>query len=253
MIRRANTLCKLALSAAGGSFFLAPAALTAGASDIGVNAPVSPTGAALSITPLRIEFDRGANGATVYLTNESVRELAVQSRLFAWSQADGEDKYAPSSELTISPSISMIPPGETQIVRVLRKGAGSPGEKRFRLAVDQLPDPTLARDGQAEARIRFTLPVFLDRDTATPEQLAWRVQDDRLVLANTGGRTARIANLTVTAGGQPVQVGSNVLRYVQGNSTIAWPIESGCSKGAVRVTAMIDNQTVDVQPTSVCS
>ena len=138
-------------------------------------------------------------------------------------------------------------------MRLLRKGAASPGEKRFRLAVDQLPDPALTQAGQAQVRIRFTLPVFADRDAAAPAALAWRVRDDRLELANSGGLTARVGNLAVTtASGQALQVERNTMRYVQGNSTISWPIGKGCATGAVRVTAVVDGQTVDAQPTSTC-
>ena len=86
------------------------------------------------------------------LTNTSERSLPVQSRLFAWSQADGEDVYAPSSDLIISPSIASIPPGETQIVRVLRNewemafvesGRRARAEAALRRIAAQ---PTLSRD-----------------------------------------------------------------------------------------------------------
>ncbi len=251
MIRPVHCLRIAATMLAGGSFLLFPTQAT----------PAEPTGSAevagvdasLAISPLRLELDRAANGATVYLTNSSTTEVAVQTRIFAWSQEDGSDTYAPSADLTVSPSISMIPPGETQIVRVLRKGAASPGEKRFRLAVDQLPDPSRARAGQASARIRFTLPVFVDRDTAAPASLAWRMKDDRIELANNGGATARVVSISVkSASGEDVSVAKNTLRYVQGNSTISWPVGKGCSLGSVHITAQIDGQTVDAQPISTC-
>lgn len=240
----------MAAIVAGGSLFGLPAPTVAASPDetSGESAAVS-----LSIAPLRVEVDSADNGATVYVTNASAHEVAVQSRLFAWSQNGGTDAYAPSGDLTVSPSISMIPPGETQILRLLRKSGASQGEKRFRLAVDQLPDPSRVAPGATETRIRFTIPVFVDRDTAGDAALAWRLTDDKLELANSGGATARIVGLSVkTAGGQDVQLGLNTLRYVQGNSTIAWPIGKGCSLGTVKITAQIDGQTVDAQPVSTC-
>jgi fimbrial chaperone protein len=179
--------------------------------------------------------------------------LPVQSRLFAWSQADGEDVYAPSSDLMISPSITSIPPGETQIVRVLRNGAASPGEKRYRLVVDQLPDPSAARAGAAEARIRFTVPMFLDRTKSAPAQFDWWIGPNGLELANTGGATARVLQLEVkTASGASVPVERNALRYVLGASSIVWPVENACSLGPVTVTASVDGRTVDAHPRSTC-
>ena len=239
---------------AGGSLFLI-SPLPLGAQDkVPEPTPSANDGpAVLSISPLRVELEGDGDGATVLLSNGSTRALSIQSRLFAWAQDAGEDVYAPSGDLTISPSITSIPPGETQVVRVLRKSGASPGEKRFRLVVDQLPDPAFARPGQTQTRIRFTVPVFLDRKAAQPAQLAWRVEKDRLELTNSGGSTARVLDLQVkTRDGRVVPVERNSLRYVLGNSTITWPIGNGCSLGAVHVTAQIDGQVVDGEPASVC-
>jgi fimbrial chaperone protein len=248
MIRRSLTLRALAALAIGGSC-LSGTLLTSPA----LAAP-GEFGAGLAISPLRIEIDDADRGATVMLTNTSERALPVQSRLFAWSQENGEDVYAASGDLTISPSIASIPPGETQIVRVLRPGAASPGEKRYRLVVDQLPDPAAARAGAAEARIRFAVPMFLDRTKTAPAQLDWRIGAKGIELTNTGGATARVLQLDVkTANGTSVPVERNSLRYVLGNSTIAWPMENACSLGPVTVTVSIDGRTVDAQPRSTCS
>lgn len=253
MTRSASIMRVCAAIVAGGlSLAAAPASDPARTGDeAGVVAqaddgPAGPGPASLSIAPLRVEIEGGGAGGTVRLTNASDHALPVQSRLFAWSQVGGEDIYAPSSELTVSPSITSIPAGQTQVVRILRRGAATPGEKRFRLAVDQLPDPALARPGQALTRIRFTLPVFVDRDKAAPAAFAWRIAQDRLELVNTGGATARVLDLQVKAAdGRQLTVERNALRYVHGSATIAWPIRGGCSLGPVRVTAQIDGQPVD--------
>jgi fimbrial chaperone protein len=209
MTRLALSPRHIALIAASGSFLFLGSTATAGdaatpttAAEV-VNAPLPLGAARLNIAPLRLEFDAGNSAATLMLTNTSDRAVPVQTRLFAWSQENGEDQFAPSSALTISPSIIAIPAGATQIVRLLRTGAASPGEKRFRLAVDQLPDPQSVESGTAEARLRFTIPVFLDRDTAKPAQLDWRLGPSGLQATNVGGATARIISLEVkTNGGQ---------------------------------------------------
>lgn len=243
MTRPTPILRALAAIAVGGSLLAAAPAPTE-TPDEGGAPSVGP--AVLSIAPLRIELEGGSAGATVRLTNASGHALPVQARLFAWSQANGEDVYAPSTELVVSPSITSIPAGQTQIVRVLRRGAASPGEKRFRLAVDQLPDPALVRTGTAQTRIRFTLPVFVDREKSQPAEFAWRIANDRIELENKGGATARVLQIAVkTRDGRLVPVDRNALRYVLGNSTIAWSLEGGCSLGPVSVTAQIDGQPVN--------
>ena len=262
MTRPAISLRKAALIIAGGSFLFAAAASSAQADDAGdvaaartraLTAPLPFGAARLNIAPLRLEFDGAKQAATVILTNTSGRDVAVQSRVFAWSQADGEDQFAPSNALTISPSIISIPAGATQVVRLLRSGAASPGEKRFRLAVDQLPDPASAQSGSAEARLRFTLPVFLDRDTAAPSRLEWSLGNGELVLVNSGGATARVLAVEVTdASGIAVPLERNSLRYVQGGSAITWPIANACRLGTVSITAQVDGQTANGTATPIC-
>lgn len=254
MTRTASSLRQIALILACGSF-LSGIASAVRADEPGTPAPAAgvPGLARLNIAPLRVELDSKKSATTVFITNTSDRPVAVQSRLFAWSQQGGEDQFAPSGALTISPSIIAIAPGATQIVRLIRIDASSPGEKRFRLAVDQLPDPDMAKSGQAEARIRFTLPVFLDRETATPAQLSWRIASDRIEVTNSGGSTARIVSISATtAGGHPVSVDRNSLRYVQGGSTISWPVAGGCNLGAVTVSAQVDGQTANATATPAC-
>jgi fimbrial chaperone protein len=255
MIRTVAVHSKLALVAAGGSFLSLGLAQAARADEPTAAAAALPAdrGARLNIAPLRLELDASKTGATVMLTNTSSRPLPVQTRLFAWSQEAGEDRYAPSSALTVSPSIIAIAPGATQIVRVLRTGPASPGEKRFRLAVDQLPDPTLTKSGEAEARLRFTIPVFLDRDTAAPAAFAWRLAGNRLELANSGGLTARVLGVELkTAAGAALALERNSLRYVLGGSTISWGLANGCVTGPVTVTAQIDGQTANAQVSPTC-
>jgi fimbrial chaperone protein len=134
----------------------------------------------------------------------------------------------------------------------MRKTAASQGEKRFRLVIDQLPDPAKARPGVAQTRVRFALPVFVDRDKTAPASFTWRLTDGNLELANTGGAAARIVQIEVKKNGRVVPVEQNSLRYVHGASTIAWPIGKGCSLGKVQVTAQIDGRTVDAEPVPAC-
>jgi len=153
----------------------------------------------------------------------------------------------------ISPSIIQIGAGQTQIFRVVRRDAPSSGEKRFRIAIDQLPDPEMERAGEAQARIRFTLPLFIDRDQAAPAQLAWAVDGSGLHARNAGGQTARLVSLTLTdAAGAEIPLDRNSLRYVQGGSAIDWPITGPCPAGPVTISANIDGRTVSEQAAPSC-
>lgn len=211
-------------------------------------------GAQVSVAPLRLELAGAASSAVLRVTNPSRREIGVQVRIFGWAQDQGEDAYFASNDVMISPSIIQIAPGQTQIFRVVRRDAPSPGEKRFRVAIDQLPDPALERAGEAQARIRFTLPLFLDRDQAAPADLAWTMDASGLHARNAGGQTARIISLSAKdSAGAEIPLEKNSLRYVQGGSAITWPLGGPCQTGPITVSANFDGRTVSAQATSSCS
>ena len=237
--------------AAGG--IAAPAATT-GPSALAAPADPGPapgqimTGPQLSVTPLRFEFDRNATGQTMRLINTGAQPLVVQARLFAWSQTLDGDSFAPSRAITISPAIATVGPGQTQIVRLLRNDPASAGEKPFRLTIDQLPDPRNDGKSAANTRIRFVLPLFVDRDQAAPAQLGWKTTADGIEVTNSGGQTARLVNIRVTAGGAPVALSEGGLRYVQGGRAIRLAIAGACNRGPLRLVADADGQALDVQP-----
>ncbi|MXO91405.1 fimbrial biogenesis chaperone [Pontixanthobacter aquaemixtae] len=210
-------------------------------------------GANVSLAPLRIEMDGEQRAETLRVYNPSPRAIGVQVRAFGWKQESGADVYFPSNDVMISPSIITIAPGDTQIFRVVRRDLPAAGERRYRVAVDQLPDPELLRGGEAQARIRFTIPMFIDRETAQPAQIAWSIGSDGLTATNSGQQTARMVNLSLTdAAGQPVTAETGGLHYIHGGSSRSWTIPGGCPTGPVTVSASIDNQVVNVQATNTC-
>lgn len=215
---------------------------------------VADRGAMVSLAPLRLELAGAETSAILRVSNPSNRAVGVQVRIFRWSQTNGAETYAASNDVMISPSIMQIAPGQTQIFRVSRRDAPSAGEKRFRIAVDQLPDPGLEAAGEAQARIRFTIPLLIDRDKAAPAQPQWAIDAGGLKLANAGGQTIRVAGIELTdATGTKVDAPLSGLRYAHGGSTITWPLGGICPAGPVQVTANIDGTSVNAQASSSCN
>lgn len=253
MIRPRRALACMLIAAGGSSLALAAPALPDADGDVpeaDSTAPAKPAGPSLTVSPLRFEFDKAASGQTLRLINTGVQPLVVQLRLFAWDQSPDQDSFSPSRAVTISPSIATVAPGQTQIVRLVRSAPASAGEKRFRLTVDQLPDPKLDRGTAASTRLRFVLPVFVDRDQAPAARLDWRLAPGQLEVSNTGGQSARISSLRLTgSAGRALEFEESLgLRYVHGGRTVAWKLPNACSQGPIRVTADADGETVDVQP-----
>lgn len=221
--------------------------------------PVAPSvaaegGARVSLSPLRIEMDGPEIAATLRVYNPSqVEAIGIQMRAFDWSQSDGQDVYAPTGDVRITPAIITIEPGKTQVFRIIRREAAPASERRFRIAIDQLPDPKVKNTSMSETRIRFTVPMFVDRATSTPASLAWSIAGNALTVQNSGQQTPRMVNLALTdASGGDIEVEGVSLHYIMGGSTLRWALPGGCPVGPVRLSATIDGEAVDAQVQPNC-
>ncbi len=234
----------LATSAAGAEE--APATAPSAAAEAGVR---------VSLAPLRIEMDGAEIAATMRVHNPSKAEaIGIQMRAFDWSQAsDGSDVYAPADDVRITPAIITIEPGKTQVFRIIRREAPPTTERRYRIAIDQLPDPRARNTSISETRIRFTVPMFVDRATSAPASLAWSIAGNTLRVTNSGQQTPRMVNLALTdAAGREIEVEGVSLHYVMGGSTLNWALPGGCPAGPVRLTATVDGEAVDAQVQPNC-
>lgn len=208
--------------------------------------PAAVRGAILSISPLRVELDGEGAAQTLRLANAGARTLVVQTRVFAWKQTGASDQYEQSNQVIASPSIATIPPGQTQIVRMLRTGSVSNHEQPFRIAIDQLPDANAPEASAAATRLRFLVPMFVDRSNAAPARLEWKNTPGGIQISNSGGRTVRIASIKVlNAAGQELPVANAGLRYVMPGNASLWPMTGGCTSGAARIMADIDEAKID--------
>jgi len=192
---------------------------------------VNEAGAAgLSVTPISLDFVATPVQA-LWLSNTGTDTLNAQLRVFAWSQADGNDQLTPSRDLVVSPPMIALQPGQRQLVRVIRSGAVGPGERSYRILVDELPDPMKPAQG-LQFVMQFSIPVFSGAETSSVPQLDWRLErvDGKLVLAtdNHGSGRAKITDLKVmTADGRVLQQRPGLVGYVLAGNSRRWPITLG--------------------------
>lgn len=151
---------------------------------------------ALQISPVMMQMAAGEMATTLSVTNAGDSETTVQLRTFLWQQDGGADRLTPTDELDVSPPITEIPAGQTQIFRlVLRKPAGE-AEASYRILLDQIPgagQPSMVR-----IAVRISLPLFAASAVATAPDVVWHLglQDGHMILAGTnqGTRHARVLN-----------------------------------------------------------
>jgi fimbrial chaperone protein len=216
--------------------------LLAGAALSNTDAPVY---SSFNVTPLRIELDGTAQFSTFQVRNDSSAKMAVQARGFAWDQSGGEDRYAPTADIAISPSIVEIEPGATQHFKLIRRRTSfGTSEASYRLVLDQLPDGRTQQGGASNTLLRVSIPVFIDRNAARPAQLAWSANKTGIRIANSGGRSVKFGRLAIaTPDGRVLNLAANGPRYVLSGAAMVWALPGSLSclpEGSV-VTGTIDN------------
>lgn len=166
-------------------------------------APLVAGAAEFSVSPIRLDFERGARSAAVTVSNDDTRPLRMQLRLMQWTQdGAGADVYQDSDELVYFPRMMTVQPGEKRLVRVGLKTPAGAVERSYRLYLDELPDAEGARAASSGVSftIRFALPIFLPAATAAKqrgaiESLTLRDGKLRVAVRNDGNRHFRIASI----------------------------------------------------------
>jgi len=151
--------------------------------------------------PTTVDFVGKSMAATLTVTNLSQEQTTIQLRVFRWTQPGGRDRYEPSQEISISPPIVTVGPGEAQLVRLVREDASGGGERAYRVAIDELPSGGPSQTGLRMA-VQMLIPVFVNVAPDAVPDLRWSASTQgglTLRAVNDGGRRVRIDDLSVSS------------------------------------------------------
>ena len=194
--------------------------------------------AVLQLAPIPIEVEAPQSAAVLSLGNRASAEVALQVRVFRWTQEQYEDRLVPTQDVAISPPIAVVPAGQTLTVRVVRVAAQPvAAEETYRIWVDELPSAkSKPRKGQSlRILMRYSVPVYFepaDADAGEPK-LAWqltRSSKDKwtLTAVNRGQKRARISGLQLyTPDGDvaAMPTGSELSGYVLAGQRMRWTLK----------------------------
>jgi len=164
-------------------------------------APLAAAAAEFGVSPIRLDFERGARSAAITVSNDDARPLRMQLRLMQWTQdAGGADVYLESDELVYFPRMMTVPPGEKRLVRVGLKTLAGDQERSYRLYLDELPDNARPGVSGVNFTIRFALPIFLPaaverKPSGVIESLTLSDGKLRVTVRNDGNRHFRISSV----------------------------------------------------------
>lgn len=193
--------------------------------------------AVLQLAPIPVEIKAPQSTAVLSLGNRTSKDVALQTRVFRWTQEQGEDRLTPTTDVVVSPPIATVPGGQTLIVRAVRVTKQPvAGEETYRVLVDELPPEKRKAKGQSlQILMRYSVPLFVtpeDAVTAEP-RLAWRLQraakgDLRLSASNPGQRRVRLSSLQLREGGGDAAMlapGTELSGYVLAGRTMHWTLK----------------------------
>ena len=209
----------------------------------------------LRVSPVTIDLPPGASSSVFNLELDSKEGIAVQARVFRWSQADGEDKLQKTEDVVVSPPVLTVQGGASSIVRLVRVSqAPVAGEEAYRVLIDQIPDRKKLQAGAIALAIRQSVPVFFAGLNSRPGSLTWKTEErnHRLFVeaTNAGQKRVRVSKLTVTddKNREVVKI-DGLAGYVLGGQSKAWPL--GGTAAGNTLTIKAESATGPINATAI--
>lgn len=190
---------------------------------LGALAPLVAAAGEYSVSPMRINLDREATSSVVTLNNSGSDRMSFQITAMEWTQdADGRDRYAPTSDVVFFPKILTLQPGDSRVVRVGIQAIPARTERTFRLFIEPIPAPVqepLPPGAHISVNLRFALPIFVKPPAPSSageiDEAALRKGVLTLTLHNTGNEHLRTDDGVAVTG-----------RDAQGNEVFTERLES---------------------------
>ncbi len=205
------------------------------------------------IWPLDPVIEEDQRASALWLENRGTQPVLLQIRVLAWNQDGKEESYNNQEGVVPSPPSATIPPGQRQLVRLMKLAPAPEGrELAYRILVDELPSAaSVEAQNQpggnsmgVKLQIRYSVPLFVSgqghwvkprpdrkRDAATAAQpaLSWRLQregaEHYLLISNTGNTRARLTAVEWVRGDETRSINPGLLGYVLANTQMRWRLE----------------------------
>ncbi|TWI04906.1 fimbrial chaperone protein [Luteimonas cucumeris] len=222
----------------------------------GIALPAS--AASLQVAPTAVTLTEKQNAGALWLTNTDEKKgLRAQTRIYRWTQDNGEEKLEATNDVAVSPPMIELLAGQRQLIRVIRTGAPPQGaEVAYRVLVDELPGADEPEASGLQFLLRYSVPVFVlpAGDTPLKYELDTRLERNgsqvSLVAGNSGSQHAQIADLTwVDATGARKAVLAGLVGYVLPGQTMRWelPTDTAITAGGhfvARINGEQEEQTL---------
>lgn len=183
----------------------------------------------LSVLPVNVFLPSGQKAASLSLTNNGDKPTSIQVRSYDWSQKNDEDQLTDSKIIVVSPPLVTIPPGSTQVVRLILRQTPVGSEATYRIVLDQIPGP--GEPGVVQMVLRLSIPVFAaPAMKVVPKDQFYLERDGEklfLVGTNNGKSHDTVRDIVVTAGdGRKFNLKTKVSPYLLVGATRHWELDA---------------------------
>lgn len=183
--------------------------------------------ASLDITPVRIFFSDSSTIQAMRLKNQGEDAVLLQLDINTWLQdAAGHDYYHPTNAVIVTPAIFLLPPGETQLVRLAITHPKVPSqEESFRLFIREVKNNTLWNSQALNVALEILVPIFieaLNKDnqpsyTSVIEEISENKTE--LTIINTGHEHFLVTGLCISEGKNILIEKEDLFSYLLPGST----------------------------------
>ncbi len=225
----------------------------------GIAASAGAEAASLGVTPVTVSRIAPAGAGALTLTNNGTRPINVQIRVFRWQQQGSSETLVPTTDVVVSPPMTVLTPGMHYTVRVVRI-ARTPvvGEESYRVFVDELPDLSVRTPNTVRLVLRYSIPVFFAASDAAPARVAWDVRyhggQFSLAAVNSGATRMQVAGVSLKdAAGATYTIADGLVGYVLGGSAMKWNLRARLARsprpGPALLSCKIDGNVIQIPVT----
>jgi len=114
------------------------------------------------VFPLKLDLNQKTRTTLFKITNTGDSVVTVQLETVKWTQNEnGEDQYAPTTDIVYFPKIVKVAVGEQRLIRIgYRAGKAGQAEKTYRIYAQELPQPAKQKSA-LRFSLRFSVPIFV--------------------------------------------------------------------------------------------
>ena len=186
------------------------------------------------VNPIRIDMSAGTRSAALTLKNSGTEAVVVQASVMAWAQDNGQDAYAATKEVLVTPPIATIPPGGEQILRLgMRRAPDATNELSYRVFLQEVPPPPKPGFQGLQVALRVSLPIFVQPLKGPAKAtLVWNLElqgEDglRLRLDNKGSGHIQVSEIALhLAGNEQAIASQSLLAYVLPGQSRTWELKT---------------------------